>query len=110
MGRAMSERRRLPNRRVCESFTFELDGLRFTASVGRFADGSIGEIFLTNHKSGNQSNTNARDAAIILSFALQHGADITAIRKALCRDSAGRPLGPVAAALDLIAHTQEISK
>jgi hypothetical protein len=99
----MTERRRLPNRRVCESFTFELDGLRFTASVGRFPDGSIGELFLTNHKSGNQSDTNARDAAILLSFALQHGADINTIRKSLCRDSAGRPLGPVAAALDLIA-------
>jgi hypothetical protein len=107
MGRAMTERRRLPNRRVCESFTFELDGLRFTASVGRFADGSIGELFLTNHKSGNQSDTNARDAAIILSFALQHGADLNEIRKALCRDSHGRALGPVTAALDLIADDEK---
>ena len=99
----MTERRRLPNRRVCESFAFELAGLRFTASVGRFADGGIGELFLTNHKSGNQSDTNARDAAIILSFALQHGADLNEIRKALCRDSQGRALGPVGAALDLLA-------
>jgi hypothetical protein len=72
--------------------------------VGRFPnDGRIGELFLVNHKSGNQSDTNARDAAIILSFALQHGADIDAIRKALCRDSAGRALGPVGAALDVLA-------
>lgn len=94
---------RLPDRRVCESFNFELDGLRFTASIGRFSDGRIGELFLTNHKSGNQSDTNARDAAIILSFAIQHGADINDIRKALCRNSAGRALGPVGAALDHIA-------
>jgi hypothetical protein len=79
--------------------------LRFTASVGRFADGRIGELFLTNHKSGNQSDTNARDAAIVLSFALQHGADINEIRKALCRDSAGRALGPIAAVLDIIANS-----
>ena len=98
----MSARRRLPNRRVCESFTFELGGLRFTASVGRFPDGSIGELFLTNHKSGNQSDTNARDAAIILSFALQHGADMNEIRRALCRDSRGRALGPLGATLDLL--------
>ena len=96
-------RQRLPNRRLCESFSFELDGLRFTATVNRFPDGRIGELFLNNHKHGNQSDTNARDAAILLSFALQHGADINAIRKALCRDSAGRALGPVARALDLIA-------
>jgi hypothetical protein len=100
-------RERLPDRRLCESFTFELDGLRFTASIGRFEDGRIGELFLTNHKSGNQSDTNARDAAVILSFALQHGADVSAIRRALCRDSSGRALGPVGAALDLIASQDE---
>jgi hypothetical protein len=99
----MTERRYLPNRRPCESFTFELDRLRFTASVGRFPDGRIGELFLNNHKSGNQVDTNARDSAIILSFALQHGADVDEIRKALCRDSAGRALGPVAQALDILA-------
>ncbi len=97
-------RERLPNRRASESFTFELNGLRFTATVSHFDDGRIGELFLNNHKSGNQADTNARDAAILLSFALQHGADIEAIRRALCRDSSRRALGPIAAALDLIAR------
>jgi hypothetical protein len=99
-------RRRLPNRRASESFTFELNGLRFTATVSRFDDGRIGELFLNNHKFGNQSDTNARDAAILLSFALQHGADIETIRRALCRDSQGRALGPIAEALDIIARAQ----
>jgi hypothetical protein len=98
----MTERRRLPNRRRSSNFNFELDGLRFTATIGFFPDGRIGELFLNNHKAGNQSDTNARDAAIILSIALQHGADINEIRKALCRGSRGEALGPVAAALDLI--------
>jgi hypothetical protein len=96
-------RQRLPNRRASESFTFELNGLRFTATVSRFPDGRIGELFLNNHKFGNQSDTNARDAAILLSFALQHGADLETIRRALCRDSQGRALGPIAQALDIIA-------
>jgi hypothetical protein len=100
----MSARERLPNRRASESFTFELNGLRFTATVSRFPDGRVGELFLTNHKFGNQSDTNARDAAILLSFALQHGADLEAIRRALCRDSQGRALGPIAEALDIIAR------
>jgi hypothetical protein len=47
-------------------------------------------------------DTNARDSAIVLSFALQHGADIESIRKALCRDGRGRALGPLGAALDLL--------
>jgi hypothetical protein len=98
-----STRERLPDRRANESFTFELNGLRFTATVSRFPDGRIGELFLNNHKFGNQSDTNARDAAILLSFALQYGADIESIRRALCRDSQDRALGPIAAALDIIA-------
>jgi hypothetical protein len=102
----MSSRLRLPDRRPCESFTFELDGLRFTASVGRFPDGSVGELFVNNHKAGNQSDTNARDCAIILSFALQHGADVNEIRQALCRNSAGRALGPIGQALDILAGEQ----
>jgi hypothetical protein len=96
-------RQRLPNRRASENLTFELDGLRFTATVSRFADGRIAELFLNNHKSGNQVDTNARDAAILLSFALQFGADVETIRTALCRDARGQPLGPIGAALDLIA-------
>jgi hypothetical protein len=96
-------RQRLSHRRASESFNFEVGGLRFTATASRFPDGRIGELFLNNHKFGNQSDTNARDAAIVLSFALQHGADLDEIRKALCRDAQGRALGPVGAALDLIA-------
>lgn len=98
-------RERLPNCHASENFTFELDGLRFSATVSCFADGRIGELFVNNHKAGNQSDTNARDAAILLSFALQHGADLETIRRALCRDSAGRALGPIAQALDIIARS-----
>jgi hypothetical protein len=102
----MSERRRLPNKRASENFSFQLDGLHFTATVSRFDDGQIAELFLNNHKMGNQSDTNARDAAILLSFAIQYGADITIIRRALCRDSKGQALSPVGAALDLLAGEQ----
>jgi hypothetical protein len=102
----MTARERLPDRRASESSTFELAGLRFTATVSRFPDGRVGEVFLNNHKHGNQSDTNARDGAILLSFALQFGADIDAIRKALCRDSQGHALGPIGQALDLIVESR----
>jgi ribonucleoside-diphosphate reductase alpha chain len=96
------QRERLRNRRYSEIFNFRADGLRFTGSVSRFDDGRIAEVFLDNHKAGSGVGTLVRDSAIILSFALQHGADIRAIRRALCRDSQGRPLGPMAVALDLL--------
>jgi hypothetical protein len=98
-----SGRERLPNRRLGETFELEVDGLRYTATVGRFVDGRIGEIFLSNHKSNSAADTNARDSAIVCSIALQFGADVETIRKALCRDSAGRPSGPLGAALDRLA-------
>jgi hypothetical protein len=96
-----AQRQRPPNRRESENFSFELNGLRLTATVSLFDDGRIAELFLTQ-KPGTAVDINARDAAIILSFALQHGADPDAIRWALCRDSQGRALGPVGTALDLI--------
>jgi len=90
----MTERQRLPNRRLAETFNFEADGLHYVASIGRFAMG-VGEIFLGN----------ARDSAIACSIALQFGADIEVVRRALCRDAQGRALGPLGVALDLIAES-----
>jgi hypothetical protein len=100
-------RERLPNRRASESFAFEVAGLRYTATASRYRDGRIGELFLSNHKSNSAADTNARDAAIAFSFAVQHGADPEAIQRALCRDTAGRATGPLGAALDLIAREEE---
>jgi hypothetical protein len=37
-------RRRPPNRRLCETFVFEVDGLRFTATVSRSEDGKPLEL------------------------------------------------------------------
>jgi hypothetical protein len=96
-------RQRLENRRVAETFEFEVAGLRYTGTVGRFPDGRISEIFLSNHKTNSGADTNARDAAIVFSIDVQNGADPEAIRRALCRDAQGRASGPLAAALDIIA-------
>jgi hypothetical protein len=98
----MSGRQRLPNRRASTTFGLEVAGLRYTATVSRFADGKIGELFLLNHKNNSGADTNARDSAIAFSFAVQHGADPEAIRRALCRDAQGNASGPLAAALDAI--------
>jgi hypothetical protein len=97
-------RERLPNRRASVFVDFESMNMRFTASVSHYADGRLGELFLDNHKAGSAIGTLVRDMAIVFSFAVQHGADADAIRRALCRDSEGRALGPLGAALDLLAE------
>jgi hypothetical protein len=96
-------RERLSNRRPALTFDLEVGGLQYTATVGRFPDGRIGELFLQNHKSDSSADTNARDAAMAFSFAVQHGADPDAIRRALSRDSRGNASGPLGVALDIIA-------
>ena len=80
--------------------------LHYTATVGYYPNGRIGELFLNNHKSNSTADTNARDAAIAFSFAVQHGAEIEDIRRALSRDSHGRASGPLGAALDLLREAQ----
>jgi hypothetical protein len=99
----MSQRVRLPNRRLCQTFDFESQGLKFTASFSRFPDGSISELFIRNHKASSMAGINASDAAVLFSIARQYGAPLDVLRKALMRESDGKAAGPLAAALDLIA-------
>jgi hypothetical protein len=97
-------RARLPNRHLAETFELEVHGLKYTATIGRFSDGSVGEVFLQNHKPGSQSDTNARDSAVAASLALQFGCPLDTLRRAVLRDTAGRPSTPLGAALDRIAE------
>jgi hypothetical protein len=95
-------RERLPVRRLNETFELEVNGLKYTATFSRFADGRIGELFLSNHKSNSHSDANARDAAVAASLALQFGCPLEVLRRALLRDSQDRPSTPLGAALDAI--------
>jgi hypothetical protein len=96
-------RQRLPNRRGSETFALECAGQAYIATVSRFDDGRPGEIFLTNRKSGSGLDVVARDSAIVCSIALQFGADIATIRRALCRDRRGVAGGPLGVALDILS-------
>jgi hypothetical protein len=98
----MNKRRRLENRRPAETFELEAAGLRYTCTLGRFPDGTIGEIFLQNHKPAS-SDCNARDAAVAASLALQFGCPLKTLQRALLRDSQGCPSTPLGAAIDAIA-------
>jgi hypothetical protein len=102
----MTARRRLPNRRASEHFNFECAGLAYVATISRFPDGTLGEIFLSNHKAGSHADACARVAAIVCSLALQHGVPAETIRHALLRDTKGRPATPLAAAHDHIVDQE----
>ena len=102
----MTVRERLPNRRLCESFNFQHGGMKYVASIARFHDGRLGEIFISNHKSGSDADAAAKDSAVVASIALQHGVAVEVIRRALLRDGRGNPSSPLGAALDIIAGAE----
>jgi hypothetical protein len=100
----IGHRERLSNRRSCETFGFECNGLRYTATISRFTNGDLAEIFIGNTKSGSHSDSAAKDSAVIASIALQFGVPLETIRRALLRDGQGRASSPLGTALDLLAE------
>jgi len=106
----MNSRRTLEQRREHFSFEFAFDGLHYTAGAGFFYDGDLAELFLTCNKPGSAAGTAARDGAIAVSIALQHGASLETLRHALTRLSDGRAAGPVGHALDRIAANEQSTK
>jgi len=98
----------LRRRRECEGFDVEALGLRFYATIGRFADGRVAEVFLDALKAGSAADTAARDAALTTSIAMQFGATSRPSEKALCRDGHGKAIGPLGAALDVLAREKAL--
>jgi hypothetical protein len=96
-------RNRLPDRRPAVTTAFERDNLNYQMTIGLYPDGRVGEIFLNAEHSNSLLDAMTHDAAIILSIALQFGADPETIRRALKRDSQGRASSPIGAAMDLLA-------
>jgi hypothetical protein len=99
-------RRRLPQRR--SSVTFELNfwGQKFAVGIGYYPDGQIGEVFVSADKIGGQIEASARDAAILISIALQFGAPLENILHALTRGVRGEPSSLAAAVVDLIMEAR----
>ncbi|ACL59105.1 hypothetical protein [Methylobacterium nodulans] len=94
-------RERLPNRREHEVFDFVFSrgphdpvGTRYTAGLGWAAPGApVTEIFLDCDKLASAMTDDARDIAVILSIALQHGVPLAPIRAALTKLESGEPAG-----------------
>ncbi|WP_050043680.1 hypothetical protein [Bradyrhizobium sp. LTSPM299] len=69
-------------------------------STGCYPDGTMGEVFINAAHANSALDALASDAAIALSFALQHGADLSTIELAMKRTAGGDPSSPIGAALD----------
>jgi ribonucleoside-diphosphate reductase alpha chain len=88
------QRETLPNRRGSESFQFQHQAITYTATISRYSDGRLGEIFLDHSRPNSQLAELANDAAVLASLLLQHGITAASIRHSIS--------GPLATALALV--------
>ena len=95
-------RRALPQRRANETFNLRFWNRLFTITVGFYADGTLGEVFIGVGKTGNDIQSIARDAGVLLSLALQHGVSPETIRHAVIRGASEEPASILGAVVDSI--------
>jgi hypothetical protein len=98
----MAVREALPNRRFSETFDMRRGDRRaiFKITVGYYRDGRVGEVFISGAKVGSELEAVARDGAVLLSIALQHGVDLETIRRAITREQNGGPSTIIGAVVD----------
>ena len=97
-------RRTLHQHRAAETFDMRFWNQLFTVTVGFYADGTPGEVFIDSRKTGGDVEAVARNAAVTLSLGLQHGVPIESIRHAVTRNGAsGAPASIIGAVVDAVA-------
>lgn len=98
----MSDRKRLPLRRRAETIKIRHGGATFHISTGHYAGGQLGEVFISTNKVGSSIEAMARDIAVLMSLALQHGCSIETMSGALTREQDGSPSTIAGAVADKI--------
>jgi hypothetical protein len=94
----------LPQRRRAETFTVVHWNQPFAVTVGFYDDGTPGEVFVDARKSGGDVEAIARDAAVVISLALQHGVRLEAIGHAITRNGNGLPASILGAVIDALVR------
>lgn len=103
------ERNMLPQRRHAETFELRHGGQNalFAVTVGYYAPGgAVGEVFICGAKAGSTVEAVARDGAVLLSLALQHGIPLALIKGALTREYDGAPSTIIGAVVDRLEELQ----
>lgn len=100
------KRRPLPNRRLSETVKLVHNGFSFFVTIGYYDDGKPGDIFVSTAKLGTSLSATASDAAILISYFLQVGADTSEILSLIQRDEKGGYSSIVGALLDLLVERE----
>lgn len=91
----------LPLRRAAENFAISR---RAIITVGYYANGAIGEVFINAPKVGSELEATARDGAVLISLALQHGVPLQTMQRAVTRNGDGSPSTVIGAAIDKLTE------
>lgn len=106
----MSTREPLPNRRYSESVEIRFLGISYAMQIGFHDDGRIGDIFLGMEKAaGSQMDVTSRDAAVVISMAMQHGVPLDRMLSAVTKDESGRPEGLIGHVLQMLSTWAPVS-
>jgi len=107
-GRAPShgQRMRLPTHRESETFKYEFATFKWYATISRFPNGQIGEIFLATAKTGEMLRIQSTDSAILASLAMQYGCPLNVMLDAMSRNERGEVVSPIAMALETVSKNQ----
>jgi hypothetical protein len=101
-------RQKLPSRRGALVINLMHWGQPLTATIGFYEDGRPSELFLDPPKYSNDFANLARDAALVISLALQHGITVEEMRDGVGRTEAGVPHSVLGTALDALAEGMTI--
>jgi len=98
----MTARLTLPQRRRAETFELCHGGQNtpFQITVGYYPDDRVGELFIAGGKSGSDLEAIAREGAIMFSLAIQYGAPLDVVQRAILREQNGEPSTIIGAAID----------
>lgn len=97
----------LPPRRGSISLTIDyadVEGLRLKAHItySRDGDGRLREVFISAGKPGSAAEAILRDAGLLISLLLQHGATLPEIRSSLTRGAQDQPASQVGVVIDAL--------
>lgn len=100
----MDRRRRLPNRRPCDTLVIRHNGTSYNVTVGSYLDGAVGEVFIDGPKIGSEVAHLIHDIAVVISIAIQFRVPVVVMADAVARiEATGEPSTIVGAVLDLLA-------
>lgn len=85
---------------MATSFEVQHGDHEVTVTTGYYPDGRLGEVFVSDPKVGSSLEAIGRDAAVLLSIALQHQVPFAVLRHAITREQDGSPSSIIGAVID----------